>query len=259
MAGVIFPLVFQWALGEYGFRVTLRSLSVLLAIFIAPLVWCIKPRVPNLSRLPNAARPFDFSFLWSRTFITYQICNTVEALGFFLPAIYLPSHARSLGADGPMASLTVTLFNLSSVVGCVMMGMLVDSYSAAVCIALSSIGTVLCVFLAWGLSVSIIALYVYCILYGLFAGSFVSTWPAIVRETQVANAGWHANTVFGIVEMGRGAGSIVSGSLGDVLLQHRLPGGPAAYGGTYGGVIVFTGVTALVSGVCLLGRRKICV
>ena len=208
-----------------------------------------------MSPILRSEHHFDYSFLWSRTFITYQVCNTIEALGFFLPTVYLPSQARLLGVTGPLASLTVTLFNLASVGGCVMMGILVDRYAATTCIALTSIGTALCVFLVWGLSVSIVPLHIFSILYGLFAGSFVSIWPAIVRETKAANSQWHSTTVFGVVETGRGAGSIASGFLGKALLQHRLSGGPSAYGGMYGSAIIFTGVTALVSGICLLGRH----
>lgn len=133
------------------------------------------------------------------------------------------------------------------------MGMLVDRYAATTCITLSTIGTAVCVFLVWGLSASIVTLHVFCLLYGLFAGSFVSTWPAVVRDTKAASSKWHSITIFGMVETGRGIGSIASGFVGDALLQHQLAG-PFAYGGMYGSVIVFTGITTLVSGVCLIGR-----
>ncbi|KAJ6013115.1 hypothetical protein N7499_012279 [Penicillium canescens] len=253
LSGVVFPIVLQWMLKEYGFRTTLRVWSVLLMILIAPVIYFVKPRIPT-SQTASKIRPFDLSFIWTRSFMIYQVCNTVEALGFFLPAVYLPSQARSLGVTGPLASLTVILFNLASIGGCVVMGMLVDKHHATTCILLSSVGTALSVFLIWGFSVSIAPLYVFCIVYGLFAGSFTSTWTAITRETQKNNERADMSMIFGILETGRGIGNIASGFLSEALIAHGASISAYAFGSTYGNIIIFTGVTALFGGACALAR-----
>lgn len=254
LSGVIFPVTIQWMLNEYGFRTTLRIWSVLLMLLIVPVIYFVKPRIPTSTNLASTIRPFDLSFVWTKSFTIYQVCNTIEALGFFLPAVYLPSQARSLGVTGPLASLTVILFNLASIAGCVVMGMLVDRYHATTCMLVSSIGTVLSVFLIWGFSISIAPLYLFCIAYGLFAGCYTSTWTAITRETQKHNERADISMIFGILETGRGVGNIASGFLSEALIAHSMPTGPYAFGSTYGNIIIFTGVTALFGGACALAR-----
>jgi len=60
-----------------------------------------------------------------------------------------------------------------------------------------------------------------------------------------------------MIYAGRGIGAVVSGPLSAVLLSERPWQGKIAlgYGTGYGGLIVFTGVTAAVGGVSFLGHK----
>lgn len=254
MSGIIFPITVQWLLGEFGFRTTLRICSVFLFLLVMPLLYFVKPRLPITAESASTIRPFDLSFIWTRSFLIYQVCNIVEALGFFLPTVYLPTQARSLGVTSQLASLTVILFNLASMVGCIFMGMLVDRYRATTCILVSSVGSGLSVFFLWGFSVSLAPLYVFCIDYGFFAGSWSSTWPAITRETQQLKQLADPAMVQGVLEAGRGIGNIASGFLSESLVSSRPLSSAYAFGGTYGSLIIFTGVTSLLGGACVLAR-----
>ncbi|PGH00982.1 hypothetical protein AJ79_08046 [Helicocarpus griseus UAMH5409] len=173
LGGVILPLVMERLLDHFGFRIALRAFAVALFILTAPLVYFVKPRVPISQRLESP--PMNFRSILTSTFALFEICNIIEALGFFLPSIYLPSYARSIGAAGSMDVLTVILFNVASVVGCVAMGAVVDKWDVTTCILLSTIGSTLGVFLLWGFSLSLGPLFVFSIVYGLFAGSYTST------------------------------------------------------------------------------------
>ena len=64
----------------------------------------------------------------------YETGAILQAMGYFLPTIYLPSYAKTVGASSFEATLTVMLFNLASVFGCVIMGSMVDRYHATTCI-----------------------------------------------------------------------------------------------------------------------------
>lgn len=188
-------------------------------------------------------------------FIVYELGNIVEALGFFLPTIYLPTYAKSLGASNVTASLPVILVNLGSVVGCIIMGMLVDRYHATTCILISTVGSTLSIFLLWGFSSSLAPLFIFSIAYGLFAGSFSSTWPAVLSEVRKRNHFADNGIIFGFLASGRGVGNVVSGPLSESLLKcdvwEDVAGG---YGSGYGALIVFTGVTALLGGLSVLAR-----
>ncbi|WDK15584.1 major facilitator superfamily transporter [Colletotrichum graminicola] len=92
LAGVVLPLLMEYLLGHVGFRTTLRLWSGLLFALTAPLAFFIKPRLP-VSQATHA-RPFsNLRFMLCRPFALYQVASIVEALGFFLPGIYLPSYA----------------------------------------------------------------------------------------------------------------------------------------------------------------------
>ncbi|KAI5922670.1 MFS general substrate transporter [Camillea tinctor] len=270
LAGVVLPLLLESLLNGLGFRTTLRLWSGLLFALTAPLAWFIKPRVPPSSA--GHARPFSLRFLANPTSLLYQLANVVEATGFFLPGIYLPTYARAaLGAAPFTAATTVLAVNVASVFGSVAMGWLIDRFHVTTCILLSTIGTTAGVFLLWGLSSSLPLLYLFCVVYGLFAGSFTSAWPGIMMEltrkgeSQTSSPGAGAGAgfvdptmVFGWLAAGRGVGNLVSGPLSAGLTRGMPWKGETAafgYGSEYGGLIVFTGVTAFLGGASWIWRR----
>jgi len=265
LAGVVLPLLLQRLLDGYGFQTTLRAWAVAVFVLTAPLAYFIKPRLP-LSAATHA-RPFDLRFVFTRTFAVHQAANVVEAFGFFLPGIYLPSYARSaLGASGARSALTVLLVNVASVFGCVAMGTLIDRLDVTTCILISTLGATAGTFLLWGLASSLPVLYVFCVVYGLFAGSFTSAWTGIMKEVakgggdgegNVAGRSVDPSMVFAFLAAGRGVGNVASGPLSEVMVRGLPWQGKAAagYGSGFGTLIVFTGVTALVGGGSFLWKR----
>ncbi|RWA11067.1 hypothetical protein EKO27_g4012 [Xylaria grammica] len=262
LAGVILPLLLESLLNSLGFRNTLRLWAGLLFVLAAPLALFIKPRLPPSTT--SHAKPFNLWFLVTPAFLVYQTANIVEAMGFFLPGIYLPTYARStLGAPSLSAATTILLVNIASVFGCVAMGWFTDKLHVTTCILLSTIGATISVLVIWGLSSSLGLLYFFCIVYGLFAGSFTSAWPGIMRDiTQKGQSSSKGNVdpnmVFGFLCAGRGVGNVVAGPLSETLIRGSLwTGETAAYGysSSYSSVIVFTGVTAFLGGASFLWRR----
>ncbi|OTA89201.1 hypothetical protein M434DRAFT_398716 [Hypoxylon sp. CO27-5] len=262
LAGVVLPLLLEWLLHSLGFRTTLRLWSGLLFVLTLPLAFFIKPRLPHSTT--SHVKPFDPSMFKVTTFWLYQFANVVEAMGFFLPGIYLPTYARSaLGAASYSSATTVLLVNVASVFGCVLMGWFIDRLHVTTCILLSTIGATIGALVIWGLSSSLGLLYFFCIVYGLFAGSYTAAWPGImgdvVRKGEAAGKGYiDPGMVFGWLAAGRGIGNVVSGPLSENLIQGLPWKGdtPAfGYGSGYGSLIVFTGVTALLGGTSFVWRR----
>lgn len=285
LAGVVLPPLLEHFLSLYGYQTTLRIWAVAVFVLTAPLAWFLKPRVSvggkatfTSTSISGTTTPTEtvhaapytpsLSFLLTRPFLFYQLFNIIEALGFFLPGIYLPLYARSvLQVQGFLTSLTLLLLNIASVFGCVAMGWFIDRLDVTTCIMLSTAGTVLGTFFLWGLGGNNLAvLYVFCVVYGFFAGSFTSAWPGIMRE--VAKLGHQdqghgskkpvdPTMVFAFLAMGRGVGNVVSGPLSEALVKGLPWQGKAlaGYGSGYGGLIAFTGVTALVGGGSFLWKR----
>ncbi|KAJ5536966.1 MFS monocarboxylate transporter [Penicillium frequentans] len=259
VSGILFPLVLGKLLDRFGFATTLRICSVLLFVLAAPFLYFHRPRLPISKNI--AHHRFNVKFLRNPVFLMYQACNALEAFGFFLPAIYLPTFARSIGASELPASLTVTAYNLASVFGSISMGHLSDRCHALRCITISTIGTVVSIFLLWGFSTNIAVLMVFSVSYGIFAGSFSATWSGMIREVQKVDTRSDATIVFSVIAFGRGIGNVVSGPFSEFLLRVDNWQGQAAgaYGTGYGLLIVCTGLTALASGMCLFARYSKCI
>lgn len=260
--GVVLPLLLESLLNRFGFATAMRMWSGILFAASAPLSFFIKPRLPYSpsSRL----QPFNMAYVKSRLFALHQLANVIQATGYFLPGIYLPVYARAaFGATGFLSALTVLLVNIAATVGSVLMGSLSDRLHVTTCVAISAVGGTMAVLLIWGLSSSLSVLYLFCVVYGLFAGGWTSMWPGIMRE--VAQRGTAAASenqdeagqghvdpvmVFGWLCVGRGVGNVISGPLSESLLRgmpwQGLTG--AGYGSGYGSLIVYTGVTGLLSG-----------
>lgn len=159
----------------------MRVAASILFVFSFPLTILIKPRLPYSP--VTHSRPLNLRFVASKIFILYQLANVIQATGYFLPAIYLPTYARTtFGASTFLAALTIILFNLAIAIGLIVMGLLSDKLKATTCMAISAVGVAISVLVVWGLSSSLIWLYLFCIFYGLTAGSWASIWPGIMRE-----------------------------------------------------------------------------
>lgn len=183
--------------------------------------------------------------------------NTLQSLGYFLPYAYLPTYTRTLTPSPLLSTLLLALVNTTSIPGGILLGHLTDSLGVRPTILVSTLGSALAVFLFWGLSERVPMLAVFALTYGFFAGGFSSTWSGVCKEVERERPGVDTGFVFGLLAGGRGVGNVVSGPVSGVLgtregwIQGRTGLGIE---GEFGGVILFTGVTALLGGWGVLGR-----
>ncbi|KZM23686.1 transmembrane transport [Ascochyta rabiei] len=209
LGGVIIPLLLQFLLNRYGFRTTLRIWALVLFAATAPLTLFLKPRLPVAQTTSH--RSFNLSFLKNKTFLILQLGNILEGFGYFVPSIYLPTYAKSLGASNSVSALTLILINIAAVFGCVAMGGIVDRWHISTCILVSTIGSTLSVFLLWGFSTSLPLLLVFCVVYGLFAGSYSTTYPGVMKAVDKSHQGVDLTMVFAVLAAGRGIGNVACG------------------------------------------------
>jgi MFS family permease len=100
-------------------------------------------------------------------------------------------------------------------------------------------------------------LVVFSVLYGFFAGGFVSTNAGVIKVVKTLDENTDAGSLIGLLSAGRGIGAMVSGPLSGALLRAKPWHGMAGlgYDSAYGGLFVFTGITAAMGGVSFLGKR----
>jgi cyanate permease len=223
-AGLIIPFVMNFLLQKCGFRTTLRIWAVALIIYF------LKPRLPILP-VSRTVR-HRVQFLKMPVFWWLQIGLVIESLGFFVPGIYLPLFAKSLGLSTRIGTLLAALVNAVGVFSTIIMEMLIDRFHVTTVVMPRTVGTTLSVLLFWGFSDALPLLVVFSILYGFFAGGFVSTSASVLKEVKRLD---HSE-------------ALVSG-------KPWLVKASFAYGSRYSDLIVFTGVPAAVGGVSFLGKR----
>lgn len=188
------------------------------------------------------------SFWTCSNFLILQSGSIIQSLGFFLPALYLPTYARSLGASQIQSTVPIILLNGAGFVGSLCMGVATDKYHVANCLLVSALGSAVGVFLFWGSSTSLAPLYIFSVVYGAFAMCQSSAWSAITRNTIEQRRGADSGMVWACLSAGKGIGNLCSGPLSEALLHAGNWSAGAAYGSGYGALIVFTGVTALAGG-----------
>jgi len=256
-SGAAIPFLMSWGLARFSFRNILRIWAVSLLIFIGPMLFFIKPRLPVTMSNEAQRRRFDYRFVYSPTFLFLQGGNILQSMGFFIPGIYLPSYARSLGMNGATTTATIAMLNTMGVFGCIFVGFMVDRFHVTTVILVTMVGSAFAVFVLWGLSGSVPLVLLFSAVYGFFAGSFTTTYTGVVKEVREKVPGAEAGLIFGMLSAGRGIGSVASGPLSEALLKDAAGFGKPVlgYGSGYKSLIIFTGISVALGGLGFGARR----
>ncbi|KAK2744377.1 hypothetical protein FQN57_004272 [Myotisia sp. PD_48] len=254
-SGVTFPFLMSWLLNRYSLQVTLLAWGVLMGVISIPLLFIIRPRIPESRRRLNPG--INLQFMKTRTFMFIQLGNVIQGVGYFMPTIYLPTYARSLGLQNTMITVTLALLNGAAVFGCIFIGVLTDRFHVTTVILISTLGATVAIFAMWGTAVSIPVLCIFSIVYGFFGGGFTTTYAGVVTEMRKSSNEVNSGLVVGTLAAGRGIGSLICGPLSEALVKGKPWQGQVGlgYGSGFGPLIVFAGVSSLFGGVSYCARR----
>ncbi|KAF4637259.1 hypothetical protein G7Y89_g833 [Cudoniella acicularis] len=254
LGGVFLPVLINALLNNVGFAKTMRIWACMLFGIGTPLSYFVRPRLPPSATEKN---PFwNLQAVRSRFFLLNQTANIIQGTGYYLPGIYLPNFTREIfGASTWLSTLSLMLFNLCAMAGLIIMGSFTDRWSSRTCIFISALGATISVLLFWGLAVHLAVVYIFCIFFGLFSGCWPAVWPAVMRETAKRGEGrgfGHVDTlmIYSLLSVGRGIGNVISGPLSEALINGMPWKGEVigGYGSGFGALIIFSGLTSLLSG-----------
>lgn len=247
VSGVVMPFLLQALLERYGYMVTLRAVAVALTVLTGPIILLFKGRLPPSER--SVVGRTDWSFMRRPLFYVYCVVNLLQGLAYFLPALYLPSYAASLGLSPAEGALLLALMCVAQVLGQFTFGYLSDDRLPLNILAMLSTSVSAIASLAlWGSSRSLAPLVVFSLLYGFFGAGFVAMRARM--GTAVSDEPTAALAMFSVLCFGQGVGNVLAGPISASLLSQIT--NVTAYGLVrYKSVVIFTGTCMLVSAVSL--------
>jgi MFS family permease len=242
VSGAVMPLIIQTLLRRYGYRTTLQAVAVALVVLTGPLIPLLRGR---LGQQYATNLRTDWSFLKTPLFWTYSISNLFMGMGYFFPALFLPSYASLLGLSATQGALLLTLMSASQVVGQFTFGYVSDKkVPHDALIVLSSSIAAIVTFSLWGLARSIAPLACFAVVYGFFGAGYTALWARMV--TEISEDPSASQAIFGLLCAGKGTGNILTGPISAGLLSASRSS--AGYGhGMYQAVVIFTGVCLIMS------------
>lgn len=259
VSGLILPFILEASLNRFGFRVTLRAFAIGVVVITGPSLVLVRPRV--LEKNTARADHGTFHFLTDKTFWLFVLAVFLQGIGFYLPAIFLPSFAHALSLSHAQGALLLALCSLAQVTGQIALGRLSDKVDMHILASLSAGVPAAAASLLWGPAKSFAPLATFALLYSGFGGGYSVLWSRVT--TYMSDDPSTAMVIFGIFSFERGFGAMLAGPISTWLLADTID--ISDYGlARYRAVIQFVSVTMALSSFSGLGyfwlppvRRKI--
>ena len=192
----------------------------------------------------------------------------MQGLSYFPVSLYIATFTRSL-SNQFTATVVLALFNVSAVLGQVVLGHLTDRFPYPSIMVVSAVGSALGAFLLWGFASTAVYLYFFAIVFGVLvsprpyfgydfrmfwlttgqSGGFSSTWPSCAAEC-AGSKPEYAGMAFSGIAFFKGISAVVGPIIAGLLLEAgdgaSMGHGFGKFG--YGAVELFVGSCALASG-----------
>ncbi|KAI3554345.1 major facilitator superfamily transporter [Colletotrichum abscissum] len=243
-SGVGLPFLLESLLAKYGYQTTLRAMAVAQFVTLLPMIPFIKGRLPASRR--GTLKKGDFRFFKRPLFYCFAMTNFLEALGYYIPALYLPTYATSLGFSGTMGALILAANNLSTIFGQLALGYITDRVNnVLVLVFASSFVAAVATFAIWGFASSLAPLLSFSVVFGLATGGFPCLWNKF--GSALSEDPGH---VYSFMAFGKGVGNILTGPISASLVMGPLTRG---YGlSRFAPLILYTGSMMLASSLAII-------
>ncbi|PLB46008.1 MFS general substrate transporter [Aspergillus steynii IBT 23096] len=244
-SGIGLPFLSEWLLSRYGFRTTLRVFVVAQTVLLIPILPLCKGRLSTSHQIPT--QRIDLAFVKHPLFWVLAASNLSQSFAYYIPSLYLPTFASSMGLSGSIGALVLAALNLATVLGQLGFGYLVDRLSNIfTLIVVTGVTSSVATFTLWGLTRSLAPLLVFSFVYGLFAGAYVVFWPRF--GSMLAD---DPQPVFSWMAFGKGLGNILTAPIAESLLGESMG---LSYGlGKFAPLVIYLGALMFVSSLGGLG------
>lgn len=247
-SGAVMPFITSALLEEYGYKTTLQAVAVAMALLTGPLIPLLKGRLPPSEQ--GTMTRVNWSFLKKPLFYIYALSTLVQSLGFFFPAIYLPTYATALGLSSTEGALVLAIMAIAQLFGQFAVGFMTDKKFPVSGLLMScSIIAAISVLAIWGLAKSIGLLILFSITYGVFASAFSPLRIGMGKAVCDDPSGMVAT--YAILTFCQGIGNVLVGPTSSVLLNRRIA--TDTYGiSRFKDMVIFTGGSMFLSAVVIV-------
>lgn len=267
IGGFILPYILHALLDGVGFRWTLRICAFAVLVVAGIGVLGMKPRLPTPTFQRGQRRPRfippQLQFIKTPLFWALGVSTVLQALSFFSVSLYIAPFVNLI-ASPLYASVALSLFNSSGVVGQIVIGHLCDRLPYAWIMFTCTLGSGIAVFVLWGFAHTLPPIFVFSVIFGGLMGGFNSVGP-IAASDCAGNKPEQSSLVWACSFFLKGiaavVGPLVSGILYDAGRSsgHRIDTRYGAFG--FGQVEIFVGVcamaTSVMSIVVAIARRRV--
>ncbi|KAH8158604.1 hypothetical protein CIB48_g9646 [Xylaria polymorpha] len=242
VGGVVFPLMLQALFVRIGWGWSIRALGFLsLGLLIISNI-LLKKRLPAPKNI--SAHP-DFRILREKPFLLLTIGVFLLEFGLFIPLTYISSYALANGFDETFAFQLLPILNGASVIGRALPGWWADRIGPFNSNMISIGITIFACFVVWlPFGKTTPGLVIFAILFGFSTGNNIAITPVCVsRLCHTQHYGRYYATCYTIVSVACLIGIPIAGSI------------VAATNGEYWSLIVFTGLTQVLSLIAIYAAK----
>lgn len=219
----------------YGWRTTHVIFGIVGAALLVVCAFVVRrPPMP-----PGEPAPAVRALIRTTGFRAMYAATFLGALGLFVPFVFLPSYAVSVGAPPVAAATLVGVIGVASVLGRLAIGAVADRIGRVRTFR-ASFATVAVSFVIWLVAGSFPMLVAFAVVLGVGYGGWIALQPTVLAEMYGVRG---LGGIVGLVYTAAGVGALIGAPLAGVLIDAT---------GTFAWAIAAAGVCALAAFLALL-------
>lgn len=237
VGGVVFPIMLQQLFNKVGFGWAVRiSAFVCLACGIIATA-LVSSRLPKRKPGPWV----DVASLKDANYAIFVLGSAISCLGIFVPMYYIVQYAQGHNISQTLAFGVLSIMNAGSVFGRIVPSILADRIGRFNTLIPSTALMAIFTLALWLHAQDLASIITYSVFYGFFSGSwFALQTSCIAQISKMEKIGVRMGMAYSLVSFAALVGEPIAGAI------------LARENGSYKGLIVFTGVSLLLSSIVSL-------
>lgn len=175
-------------------------------------------------------------------FLSLTCAEIAASIGFLIPMYYFQTYSLHIGLTAQNGALIAGISSGASCIGRIALGFAADRLPKTLVVSVCAWMTAGSILIVWTLSKSFGVYLVFAIIYGFFAGGYVSLVPLVVSETFGSH---QLSTVIGFMYAASGVGMLSGAPIAGMILDSTKPNI------NYLPVIMTAGGTLLLGAICV--------